>query len=61
MEMSYPWKVVIQGGGFLSKGGLFVHFIFRCFAEFSILSFLQVVLFKLPNVEYRGSHFNLKF
>jgi hypothetical protein len=61
MEMSYPWKVVIQVGEFLSKGRLFVHFIFRCFGEFSILSFLQVILFKLPNVKYCGFPFNLNF
>jgi hypothetical protein len=34
---------------FLDALGSFMHFLF-----------LQVVLFKLPNVKYRGSHFNVK-
>jgi hypothetical protein len=58
MKMFYPSKVVIQGNEFLTEGGFFVHFIFRCIGEFSIFSFLQVVLFKLSNVKYHGSHFN---
>jgi hypothetical protein len=39
MEMFHPWKVVIQGDGFLSKGGLFVHFIFNFFGEFYVFFF----------------------
>ncbi len=61
MKMLYLWKVVIQRYGFLCEGWLFVHFIFRCFGEFFVLSFLQVVFFKLPNVKDHGSHFHLNF